>query len=623
MDYNTLIIAVLVISLASSASMAIIHWTRHTYHGFEYWVAGAASRVIAGLLFLLPRSVYPAWLTIGMANFMIIAETLCYIRGTLLFRGRAPRPWIEFGVVLAFTALFTYYIYFNSMMNMRIMVRLLFNGALAIWLIWILLSKRPAYFGIGDVWQASIWCVLAPVGFALAFYSIDHVPAISDLTSMFTPPSQKMHLLLLLGGAFMVTMSQIIMNSQRFEFDHAKLQRRLEEDVTSLQEMHDKLQMSEMRHRLLADNSIDVIWTATLEGKLTYVNPAVVKLRGFTVEEVMGKSMNDMYAPASFEVMREGLENARRHVAAGLPIDFRRKEIEEVCKDGSTVWTEITATGIYDNQGKFVEILGITRDISDRKIAEVQKEELSRLNHRLEKTESLARLAGAVAHHFNNKLMGVTGNLEVALSGLPDDEAQDGLRKSISGALDAAAQAGEVGTMMLMYLGEARTNPRNMDLSGFCEGVLSVMERETPKGVEMRTEISTPGPVVNADPEQIERIIRNLVKNAWEATDEKQNNVTVSVRRVKAGAIPSAVRFPVDFTAGTGEYACIGVSDTGTGIDAVHFEKLCDPFYSTKFTGRGIGLPVVLGIVRGSGGVITVQSQKGKGSVFSAFLPVS
>lgn len=622
MDYTTLIFSIFGISLASCISMAILFWTRHTYPGFEFWAAGTACRVMACGLFLLPRSIYPAWVTIGVANFMIIAETLCYLRGTLLFRGRPTRPWIEFLVFAVYIALFAYYIYVDSRMNVRIAIRMFINSALEVWLIGILLTKRPAYFGIGDIWQAAIWGVLSLAGFGLAAYSIGNVPAIAGTTSLFIPHSQLLNLLLLLSCAFMITMSQIIMNAQRFEYDHGKLQKQLEKDVTSLQDMHDRLQTSEARHRLLADNSIDVIWTMTLDGRVTYVNPAIEKLRGFTPLEFMNLPLEKRYTSESLKIVIEGLKRAKDHIEAGLLLDFPRQEIEGICKDGSTVWTEVSATGIYDNQGKFVEVLGITRDISDRKIREAQKEKLSILNHRLEKTESLTRMAGAVAHHFNNKLMGVTGNLEIAISRLSDENTHDEFKKSVFHALDSANQAVEVSTMMLTYLGEVNFRPKVIDLSEFCQGFLVSMNSETPANVEMRSVVPRPGPVVNVDPKQVERMLRNLVDNAWEATGENRNTVTVSIRKVKAGDIPSALRNPADFHAEGEDYACVQVSDTGTGIDASHLGKLCDPFYTTKFTGRGVGLATVLGFVRSSGGVLTVQSQSGKGSVFSVFLPV-
>ena len=621
MDYKTLIISVLVVALGSSVGMAVIFWTRRTYSGFGYWVGGTTCRVMAGLLFLLPRDVYPAWLTIAVANFMIIAETMCYIRGTLLFRGRPLHPRIDLCVVVAFAALFAYYIYIEPMMNMRIMFRLTFNGALELWLMGILLSKRPAYFGIGEIWQAVLWGLLSVFSFGLALYSYGNVPPVPDITVLINPVSQQVYLLVLLPCAFMTTMSQIIMNAQRFEYDHRKLQDQLEEDVASLKEMHDRLQMSEARHRMLVDNSTDIIWTMTLDGRVTYVNAAVERLRGFSPEEFLSQSRNELYVPEFQTMFKEGVAIIQEQMKAGTPIKLPRREIQAPCKDGSRIWMEVSATGIYDAQGHFVELMGTSRDISDRKRGEAQKDELLNLNHRLQKNESLMRMAGAVAHHFNNKLQGVTGNLEVALSGLDEESPPEELRKSMTAAMEAASRAVEVSTMMLTYLGDVRSNPQRIDLAAFCSGVLTSLKSEKPTNVEMKVDLQKANLLVKLDPRQLEQIIGNLVRNAWEASGKRLNTVEVAVGKVKVEAIPPTIRFPADFKPRVEDYVFIKVSDTGIGIDPSHFEKIGDPFYTTKFTGRRIGLPVVLGIVRAQGGVMTVKSQLGEGSEFSVFLP--
>ena len=621
MDYKTLLVTVLVVGLGSSVGMAVIFWTRRTYSGFGYWVGGTTCRVMAGLLFLLPRDIYPAWLTIGGANFMIIAETMCYIRGTLLFRNRPLRPRVEICVVAAFIALFVHFTYVESMMNVRIMIRLMFNGALEIWLMGVLLSKRPAYFGTGDIWQAVLWGGLSVFSFGLALYSYKNVSPFPDLTVLINPVSQQVYLLVLLPCAFMVTMSQIIMNAQRFEYDHRKLEDQLEEDVSSLKEMHDRLQVSEARYRMLVDNSIDMIWTMTLDGKVTYVNAAVERLRGFTPEEFLRMSRDKLNTSELLTLFKEGVEIVQEQKKAGVPIRLPRREIQASCKDGSLAWLEVSATGIFDNQGRFLELLGTARDIGDRKRGEAQKDELLNLNHRLQKNESLMRMAGAVAHHFNNKLQGVTGNLEVALSGLDEGQPPVEVRKSISLAMGAANQAMEVGTMMLTYLGDVRSNPQCIDLTAFCNGVLTSLESERPANVAMKVDLQKENMRVKMDPRQLEQIIGNLVRNAWEALGERLNAVEVAVGKVKAEAIPPTLRFPADFKPLVADYVFIKVSDTGIGIDPCHFEKIGDPFYTTKFTGRGVGLPVVLGIVRVQGGVMTVKSQLGEGSEFSVFLP--
>lgn len=135
----------------------------------------------------------------------------------------------------------------------------------------------------------------------------------------------------------------------------------------TLKEQTDRLRRSEERHRVLADNASDVIWTMNLDGQMTYMSPSVWRLTGFTPSERMLQSLAEILTPASLPIILEGLAGMIEAVKAGRPTDHFRAELEEYCKNGSTIWTEVTANGAYDPGGRFLEILGITRDISERK----------------------------------------------------------------------------------------------------------------------------------------------------------------------------------------------------------------------------------------------------------------
>ncbi|WP_303870190.1 diguanylate cyclase [Acetobacterium wieringae] len=160
-------------------------------------------------------------------------------------------------------------------------------------------------------------------------------------------------------------------------------------DITELKAIEAKLQQSEERHRLLADNAADVIWTMDLTGRFTYISPSVEKLRGYTVEEVMAQSQEEVLCPGSLIQMQEGLARAINSVQNGLPFQVYRGELEQPCKDGTTVWTEATVSGIYSEDGRFIGMLGVTRDISERKLME---EEIRRLSITDKLTQSFNRL---------------------------------------------------------------------------------------------------------------------------------------------------------------------------------------------------------------------------------------
>ena len=148
-------------------------------------------------------------------------------------------------------------------------------------------------------------------------------------------------------------------------------------DITEHRRTQEALRVSEEWHRLLAESVSDVIWTMDLTGRLTYVSPSIVKLRGFTVEEVVQQSMEDYLTPESLQVARTELGRFMADVVAGLRPPDVRCELEQYCKDGSTVWTEITASVMFDAKGRFVSILGVSRDISERRLMEAQVRQMA------------------------------------------------------------------------------------------------------------------------------------------------------------------------------------------------------------------------------------------------------
>ncbi len=255
----------------------------------------------------------------------------------------------------------------------------------------------------------------------------------------------------------------------------------------------------------------------------------------------------------------------------------------------------------------------IVTDITETKQAE------ARILH-LEKAESLGRLAGAVAHHYNNLLTVVMGNLDMALIDLPEDCEP---AASLTQAMEAARRASKLGSMMLAYLGQTNAPRKRLDLSRTCKGFLSALQADMPSHIILEADLQETGPAVTANARQIQQILEFLVTNAWEAMGDKTGSVYLGMRRVCSTEIATAHRYPMDFQPDKTDYACIEVTDTGPGIPENDIDKIFEPFYSTKFTGRGLGLPVALGAVKTHSGCMTVATRPGRGTRIMFFLPVT
>jgi len=250
---------------------------------------------------------------------------------------------------------------------------------------------------------------------------------------------------------------------------------------------------------------------------------------------------------------------------------------------------------------------------------EDEKAQLEAQNLQLQKAESLGRMAGAIAHHFNNQLGVVIGNLEMVIDELPQDTESV---KSLKDAMQAAEKAAEMSGLMLTYLGQTPGKREPLDLSGVCLRSLPILRAVMPGKVLLETDLPSPGPVISANAKQMQQLLTNLITNAWEAVGEDGGSIHLGVKTVSPAEISTINRYPIDWQPRDTVYACLEVTDKGGGIKDKDIEKLFDPFFSSKFTGRGMGLSVVLGIVRSYSGVVTVESEQGQGSAFQIFFPV-
>jgi PAS domain S-box-containing protein len=382
-------------------------------------------------------------------------------------------------------------------------------------------------------------------------------------------------------------------------------------DITDRKRTEEALIASENRFRKLVETVSDVIFEFNDKGKITYASPAWLKIWGGDPSETIGKNFIEMVHPEDKERLMARFSDLRRGEECSDTYRFFNKR-------GQLRWMRSLTTPLMEN-GRFKGARGVLSDFTAQKQAEEERFELEKQLQQVQRDESLSRMAGAIAHHFNNQLTVVTGNLELVMEKLPRDNT---VAKNLSEIMNAARKASEVSGLMLTYLGQTAAKKEPMDICKICRRNLPLFRATLPETIRLETNIPFPGPTIDGNGNQIQQILTNLITNASESCDG-QGEVQLTVKTVSAENIPENNRCPMNWQPADTAYACLEVRDSGCGIAEKDIAKIFDPFFTTKFTGRGLGLAVVVGILRSHRGAITVESEPGRGSIFRVFLPVS
>lgn len=347
------------------------------------------------------------------------------------------------------------------------------------------------------------------------------------------------------------------------------------------------------------------------QSKIIAANRAAQKATGQALENLLGRPCYEIFHHSAHPPSGCPLQ---KMMASGSP-EMAEMEVETL----GGVYL-VACTPVFDVDGGLRKVIHIATDITERKRSEQERLEMERRLQQAEKAESLARMAGAIAHHFNNLLGVVIGNLEMTLLDLPPLSFS---RDTLGEALKASRRAAEVSAQMLAYIGQTIGRREPLDVGQVVKDALPLLSATLPKDLRLKTDFSVPGPIIQADALHFRQILVNLVVNAGEAMGDRGGEITVSVSVIPAAEIRSSRFFPINWEPKEAAYVCLSISDKGGGIDPVILERIFDPFFTTKMTGRGLGLAVVLGLVKAQEGSLAVESEPGRGAIFRVFLPLS
>ena len=373
-------------------------------------------------------------------------------------------------------------------------------------------------------------------------------------------------------------------------------------DVTERKQMQDALRRSEELYRGLVENAKDMIITHDLEGNYTSVNRAALELTGYTLEEALAMNLSQAIAP-------EYVEKAQRMIAKKIAGEEEETiyDLEILAKDASRIVVEVSSW-LVCKDGQPVGVQAIGRDIGERRQLEEQLRQA-------QKMEAVGRLAGGVAHDFNNILTAITGYSDLALRRL---KPFDPVLRNIEEVRKAANRAASLTQQLLAFSRKQIMQPKVVDLNQLVEDSAKMLRRLIGEDIEVITRFEPRLDRVLADPGQVEQVLMNLVVNARDAMP-RGGRITVATANV---------RFDEEFVshhagARLGHYVMLSVSDTGTGMDEKTKAQIFEPFFTTKEVGKGtgLGLSTVYGIVKQSEGYVWVDSEVEVGTTLRIYLP--
>ncbi len=378
-------------------------------------------------------------------------------------------------------------------------------------------------------------------------------------------------------------------------------------DISEEVQAQKSLMKSEEKYRLLAENTLDVIWSMDMEKRFTYVNPAIKQLLGYSVDEFIGTQLHEHCSEKVFVELQNVIQ---QEIAKGLNQAGIILETKLLRKDGFPLPVEVHGRALFDDAGRPVGTQGATRDISDRVALQTQVQQA-------QKMEAIGSLAGGIAHDFNNILGAILGYAEMVQEDCPPGSI---MRSDIDRVVEASNRAKELVKQILAFSRQAESDKIVLQPALIIKEAMKMLRASLPTTIDIQQYIDPEAGLILADPTQIHQIITNLCTNAFHAMEETGGTLKVSLKN-KELTPDNLVSEP---NVKPGQFVEISVGDTGLGIAPEVMDKIFDPFFTTKEVGKGtgMGLAIIHGIAKKSGGFVSCKSFLGEGTTFYVYFPV-
>ena len=374
-------------------------------------------------------------------------------------------------------------------------------------------------------------------------------------------------------------------------------------DVTARKLAEEEVRAERDRAQKYLDIAEVIMLVLDREGCVSLINRKGCDILGYEEAELIGKDWFDTCLPPS---VREEMRTVLHKLLQGDDIHLESHENPILTKSGEERMIAWHNALLFDKDGNFTGMLSSGADITEQKEAEEKLRQASRM-------EATATLAAGIAHDFNNLMVGVLGNAELLKVELGE---QSPAHDRLAGISKAAQQAGDLAQQMLAFARGGKYQPRVVNFNEIIRENLALHESLIPPGIQVVRNLDESLSNIKGDATQLDQVILNLCKNAVESIEGK-GTITVTTRDIELDESFLSVHPGLS----PGRYVYLSVEDSGSGIEKDVLSNIFEPFYTTKFKGRGLGLAAAYGIIKNHGGVISVYSDPGHGAIFKIYLP--